>query len=406
MFILFEVFCFVLFLYRGEPLFLLFAPWSGLLFYPSALTKRSYSLHKALAKTPNLALMIVDKNGYISFINKKFEQAFALKSKAVQGILLDDFFASVDELRGQTSFKALQDSSNELKSFTIKRGDSYLFLVLSSILEAGIHFEGLILTLYDVTQEKRREEEALQREKILLANAKMALVGEMISSITHQQRQPLSTLLLSLDNIEESIENSTKNIEKYILLAKNSAKIMNETINAFRSFYRNDTSTVIVDLKEILNELIFIITPELNSHGIAIKCHIQEGEYRLLSIKTYIKQILLSLLANANDELLECTKSGLASPHEANKFAPRVELRLYRQDEEFCISISDNGRGVCEPHRIFEPFYTTKSERGTGTGLYVAKRLSEEKLGARLLLQSERDPTCFTLYLAAKRGDF
>lgn len=91
MFILFEVFCFVLFLYRGEPLFLLFAPWGGLLFYPSALTKRSYSLHKALAKTPNLALMIVDKNGYISFINKKFEQAFALKSKAVQGILLDDF---------------------------------------------------------------------------------------------------------------------------------------------------------------------------------------------------------------------------------------------------------------------------------------------------------------------------
>ncbi len=405
MFILFEVFCFVLFLYRGEPLFLLFAPWGGLLFYPSALTKRSYSLHKALAKTPNLALMIVDKNGYISFVNKKFEQAFALKSKAVQGILLDDFFASVDELKGQTSFKALQDSSNELKSFTIKRGDSYLFLVLSSILEAGIYFEGLILTLYDVTQEKRREEEALQREKILLANAKMALVGEMISSITHQQRQPLSTLLLSLDNIEESIEQN-ESIENYLLLAKNSAKIMNETIDAFRSFYRSDTRVTTVNLKEILNELIFIAAPELNSHGIAIKCHIQEGEYCLLSIKTYIKQILLSLLANAKDELLECTKSGLASPHEANKFAPRVELRLYRQDEEFCISISDNGGGVREPHRIFEPFYTTKSERGTGTGLYIAKRLSEEKLGARLLLQSERDPTCFTLYLAAKRGDF
>lgn len=393
----------MLFLYRNESLFLLFAPWGGLLFSP-ILAKRSYPLHKALAKTPNLALMIVDKNGYVSFINKKFEQAFALKSKAVQGILLDNFFNSINELRGLTSFEALQDSSHSLKSFTINLGDSYLFMVFSSILEAGIHFEGLILTLYDVTQEKRHEKEALERERIFLASAKMALVGEMISSITHQQRQPLSTLLLSLDNIEESIENSTKNIEKYILLAKNSAKIMNETIDAFRSFYRNDTSTAIVDLKEIVNELIFIITPELNSHGIAIKCHIQEGEYRLLSIKTYIKQILLSLLANAKDELLE-SRQELADPHRAHELAPKVELRLWRQNTKFCISISDNGRGVREPHRIFEPFYTTKGERGTGTGLYVAKKLSEEKLGAQLTLENAHNPTCFTLKLMEKGGD-
>nr|WP_253908160.1 ATP-binding protein [Campylobacter sp. RM16188] len=81
-------------------------------------------------------------------------------------------------------------------------------------------------------------------------------------------------------------------------------------------------------------------------------------------------------------------------------FEPKVWINLQSVKNEICISVSDNGRGVKESKEmIYEPFFTTKKDTGTGMGLYVAKILATDKLGGRLVLESAKEPTKFALYL-------
>ena len=223
----------------------------------------------------------------------------------------------------------------------------------------------------------------------MLTHAKTALVGEMINSISHQQRQPLSALGLYLDNIEECAhEGEFERIPAQIAACKKSLRLMDETIKAFRNFYASGEVAAKFDLVNIINELILIVRPELNSHGIELNFAHGGGKCELKSIASYVRQILLSLLSNAKDALVE---SGCETP--------QILIELKRAGGLFCVSVSDNGAGVkADSDEIFEPFFTTKN-MGTGTGLNVARELAVKKLGGSLELESAVNPTKFTLFL-------
>ncbi len=116
----------------------------------------------------------------------------------------------------------------------------------------------------------------------MLVHAKTALVGEMINSISHQQRQPLSAMGLYLDNIEECArEGEFERIPAQIAACKKSLRLMDETIKAFRNFYASGEAAAKFNLVNIINELILIVRPELNSHGIELKFASSSGKCEL-----------------------------------------------------------------------------------------------------------------------------
>ena len=163
---------------------------------------------------------------------------------------------------------------------------------------------------------------------------------------------------------------------------------MDETIKAFRNFYASGEGVAKFDLVDIINELILIVRPELNSHGIELKFASSSGKCELKSVASYVRQILLSLLSNAKDALVE-----------SGRETPQILIELKRAGELFSVSVSDNGGGVkADSDKIFELFFTTKNT-GTGTGLNVARELAVKKLGGALELESAANPTKFTLFL-------
>ena len=334
---------------------------------------------RAFVKTLNLGLLYVDKKGTIKFINKKFERIFALAPKIFYGAKFDELIAAAQGLGELKSFENLKNSPLNSSDFIVKKG----------VLEGGVKFNGFILAVTDVTHEKELEKKELEHRRSVLAHAKTALVGEMINSISHQQRQPLSALGLYLDNIEECArEGEFERIPAQIAACKKSLRLMDETIKAFRNFYASGEGAAKFDLVNIINELILIVRPELNSHGIELKFAHESGKYELKSVASYVRQILLSLLSNAKDALVE---SGCETP--------QILIELKRAGELFCVSVSDNGGGVkVDSDKIFEPFFTTKNI-GTGTGLNVARELAVKKLGGSLELESAANPTKFTLFL-------
>lgn len=355
---------------------------------------RISKVEHAFAKAPNFGFLLVGKDGSVKFINKKFEQIFALPSKKYYYAEFDEFVKEISEFDGKISFEKLKNSPLNTHDFVIEKSGRYFRLNVSNVLEGGKNFDGFMLTISDMTYEKELEIKDMEHERLLALNAKMAVVGEMINSISHQQRQPLSSILLSLGNIEECVESGDISlIHKHIAHCKNGINLMNETISAFRSFYKQDEKTSVFDLKDIVKELIFIAKPQMNTNGITLGFNCEDGEFVIHSVASYVKQILLSLLSNSKDELARLIR-------EDADIDPKILINLQKINGEFCISVSDNGSGIdVSADEIFKPFYTTKKDIGTGMGLYVAKILAQDRLGARLVLESAKNPTKFSLFL-------
>ncbi|WP_169779925.1 PAS domain-containing sensor histidine kinase [Campylobacter curvus] len=349
----------------------------------------------AFSKAPNLALLFVDKNGTIKFINERFEQIFELESKKFYRSKFSKLALEIDEF-GQ--IQDIQNLPNFTQNFIIKRDKIYFRVVVCAVLESGKNFDGFIMTLNDITHEKELENAVVEHERMLISNTKMAVVGEMINSISHQQRQPLSTIMLCMDNIKECIENHEFNeVAKYIKRAKKGINLMNETINSFRSFYKNDDKSVVFDVKSVIDELIFIVKSQMNTNGILLEFHYENGEFLVYGVASYLKQVLLSLLSNSKDELTRLMQENF-------EFEPKICIELKRFKSEIYISISDNGGGInADETALCDPFYTTK-DTGTGMGLYIAKILAVEKLGGRFVLESRVDPTKFAIFLKSEVG--
>ncbi|WP_249934109.1 ATP-binding protein [Campylobacter sp. RM16190] len=398
LFFLFGAICVWFYYASGDVKFLVLAGFllAGVLIYLLAGNKAQSKndVERAFAKTPNLGLLLVDESGIIKFINKKFEQIFNLESKVYYEQEFNSLVLNSKELECLKSFSNLKNHPHENQNFIVCIDKIFYRLNVSSVLEGGVKFDGFIITASDVTHERELEEKQAEHHRMLISNAKMAVVGEMINSISHQQRQPLSSILLSLENIEDCLnEAKFDEIKTHLSRCKNGIRLMDETISAFRSFYKNDNNIINFNVKDVINELAFIVKPQMNTNGILFEFECEEGEFIVCGVSSYVKQILLSLLSNAKDELVNFMQDDIY-------FEPRVWVGLQRAKGEICISVSDNGSGIrWDKERIFEPFFTTKEETGTGMGLYVAKILATDKLGGRLVLESAKEPTKFALYL-------
>ena len=104
------------------------------------------------------------------------------------------------------------------------------------------------------------EQNRQKQEQILLQNAKMAALGEMISAISHQYKQPLNTLLLLASDTHELLsgKNGDKMALKNIENIRMNVELMNETIDVFRDFYKEDFCEKEFDLTNVLDDVLYI----------------------------------------------------------------------------------------------------------------------------------------------------
>lgn len=346
------------------------------------------NINQALAKSPNLAVLFIDESGKIGFINKKFEQIFALTSKSFLGQNLEFLVKNLTQFSFLTEIFNQKMTSKNLFEKIIFKNDSYFRINVANILKNGVLFDGLIITASDISYEKALENEKIKHLQMLSLNSKMASLGEMISAISHQHQSPINAVFLSLDEIDECVKNGDLSaINSHILRAKNGLRLMSETTNAFVKFYKNDEKVSKFGLDLLINELVFIVKHKLNESGILLEIVYDKSQkYVIKSVSSQIKQILLSLITNAKDALNFKTDT------------PKITICLAKNSDEFVISVIDNGVGIRKKQMIFEPFFTTKGRRGTGMGLYISSILARN-LGGYLRLESPKNPTKFSLHL-------
>ena len=231
----------------------------------------------------------------------------------------------------------------------------------------------------------------LQNKKIL-QQSKLAQMGEMISMIAHQWRQPLSainstSLAISLKTRLGKLDDKTtleltKKISDY-------SQHLSSTIDDFREFFKPNKEKKTTCYNEIVESVLNIIEVSILNKNIKITKQL-ECDFKFNSYPNEIKQVILNLVKNAEDVLLDLEIEN-----------PEIVIKSHNK----VLTISDNGGGIPDDimDKIFDPYFSTKTKKdGTGLGLYMSKTIIEEHCGGVLNTYNDENGAVFEIIL---KGD-
>lgn len=224
---------------------------------------------------------------------------------------------------------------------------------------------------------------SFEKEKLLIQQSKMATMGEMLSNIAHQWKQPLNMISISngVLKINQEIEDfsSPEDINRAIDNIDNSVKYLSTTIDDFRNFFRPDKEKSFFYIEEAISKTTKLVSSQFKNNEIEIIEEIEEIEIQ--GFKNEFCQVLINLLKNAKDELvkLEDTKR-------------LVFIKAYEESKNIVIDIKDSAGGIPDEimNKLFQPYFTTKTNNeGTGIGLYMSKQIIEGMQGHIKVLNEE-----------------
>lgn len=222
------------------------------------------------------------------------------------------------------------------------------------------------------TQLKELMKKQQEQEQMMIEQSKMAAMGEMISAIAHQWRQPLNVLALYIQGIEDVYEADEINEEYIDTMVSRSMKqinFMSSTIDDFRNFFTPNKEKEHFSIKKQISKTIDLLLSQLKSHNIEI--NLDGEECNVFGFPNEFQQVALNIINNAKDAIIESQKKD-------RELHGVINITCKKEESEFKIIFSDNGSGIDEKiiHKIFEPYFTTKfPDNGTGVGLYMVKEI-------------------------------
>jgi len=250
---------------------------------------------------------------------------------------------------------------------------------------------GIVLVFRDITMERKTQE-------ALIANEKLAVAGRLAATIAHEIHNPLdsvSNLLYLMRNGASKDETS-----QFMELAEQELARVTQISRAMLGLYRESKAPVAVDLREMLDEILLLLERRLNEFGVTVATDMPE----LVSVAAFpaeLRQVFTNLITNA----AEAAGRGGNITVRIRPQAAGVDTSGQKVQAGAIVTIADNGAGISEEiqSHLFQPFFTTKGERGTGLGLWVSRGIIN-KHGGTISLESDtsdaRHGTIVSVFLA------
>lgn len=219
-------------------------------------------------------------------------------------------------------------------------------------------------------------------DKYLILQDRRAVMGEMISNIAHQWRQPLHVLGLQLQELP--IVYSSDNFNREYLensVAKSMQLIMHmsRTIDDFRNFFQYDKEKVPFNVNQVIEKTLALIGETFKNQHISIVIH-PEGDPIVSGYPNEYSQALMNILMNSRDALVAL-----------DVVDARISIRTIKMGDTSVVTITDNAGGVADEivDKIFDPYFTTKEpDKGTGIGLFMSKAIIEKNMAGKLTFQN------------------
>jgi signal transduction histidine kinase len=235
--------------------------------------------------------------------------------------------------------------------------------------------------------------------------AKMASLGEIISSIAHEIKNPLTGISLAIQvfHSELSDDDSRKAVTREVLLQIDR---LDRTVKGLLNYAKpKPPHFSALSINSVLDRAIFFVYPEAKKENVTINIKTEKNVPDVMVDSDLMQQVFLNLIINAIQAMhgggrLKITIS------KTEKYAIQ-EDRIRNQlvgDTAVIIKFTDTGKGIenKQVKNIFEPFYTKKS-KGTGLGLSISHRIVHEH-GGEIAVDSVPDKgSSFTVFLPASK---
>ncbi len=238
--------------------------------------------------------------------------------------------------------------------------------------------------------ERRRMETALRQTRDeLIQAAKLAMLGQMSASISHEINQPLAAIRSYTDNAKQflqqgRVDNVAWNLEQIGELIDSMTQISSQ----LKLFARKtDGQRSAVSLHNVIESSKRILLPQLRRTGTEVRLPSTEQDVEVMADPVRLEQVLVNLIANAMNAMEQQSECW-------------VDIGIETGLDRLRLTIRDNGPGISEAHlkRIFDPFFTTK-ETGLGLGLSISQHIVESMGGTLTARNSQQGGALFTLEL-------
>jgi len=256
----------------------------------------------------------------------------------------------------------------------------YLFVTYTPYVSDG-EILGSIVSVKNYTQQKLFEEEKIRNKELLLHYAKMAEVGSMASFLNHQWRAPLNTLganFLKIKLLSHAHENATP-LSETLGRCEEIVEQISYDLESFREFYNPSMQSETINIEEAIKQVLTFLEDRIHKSEVALGVRITKKS-EIKGRKSDLMHVLMIVFNNALD----------AFERRAIR-EPMLDITLKQREKSVLIMIEDNAGGIEESilKHIFVNFVSTKSyTHGTGMGLFFAKMVAKEKLGASLHLKN------------------
>ena len=215
----------------------------------------------------------------------------------------------------------------------------------------------------------RAYEDLRRTQEQLLQSEKMSAIGQLIAGVAHELNNPL-TAILGYAQLLES-EGLGQRAADFVGKLFKQAQRTHRVVQNLLSFARQRTpEKQQVDVRKVLQETLGLRDYDLRVNNIKLEPEFDPDLPAVTADPHQLEQVFLNVINNAVDAMLEVGKGG------------SLKVRLYSKDGDVFAEFQDSGPGIKEPHKIFDPFYTTKDVgKGTGLGLSICYGIVKEHGG-------------------------
>lgn len=298
--------------------------------------------------------------------------------------------------------KVIELGEPQTAEFTVEKLGGIFEVTTSPMFNTDGQITATVHVARDITEKRRHEEllaaqqkqleeinntleiriteavaEQRKKDDILIQQSRLTAMGEMISNIAHQWRQPLNNVGLIVQNLQLAFKSNDLLVEE---MDEDVAEIMkvlrqiSETIDDFRNFFSYEEKPSTFFVNELVFRSLSFVEPSLKRKGILIELD-EQPDIVVSGYPNEYMQAFLNVMLNARDALLEQVST------------PLISIRISGETGRSIVTVRDNGGGIREDilPKIFDPYFTTKHQStGVGLGLYMAKMIIEKKMHGTL----------------------
>ncbi len=348
------------------------------------------------------AVIACDALGRISMMNPVAEDLTGWTIEHAKGLPLHQVFSIVNE----TTRAPVEDPIAKVKrlnrvvgfsnhTLLIRRDGSELPIANSGSPVRGQlgDIAGIVLVFRDVTLEKKTQ-------ATLLANEKFVVAGRLAATIAHEIHNPLDSVANLLYLIRTG--SSEQEARHFMAMAEQELARVTQISRAMLGLYRESRAPVELDLSEIVKDVLLLLERRLADLQVTHESSLPP-KVCVAAFPAELRQVFTNLITNA----AEASSPG---GHIRIRISPKpstLEPDGKRSEPGAIVSISDDGPGISPEiqAQLFQPFFTTKGEQGTGLGLWVSRGIITKHGGSIDISSSTAEPThgtTITVFLATK----